>query len=230
MAMTLYELAGNDGARFSPYCWRARMAIAHKGLDAAVARVGFTDIASIAGGGHKSVPVLDDGGTIVDDSWEIAVYLDEKYPDLPSLLGGPASRAHAKFIESWANATLQPSLITLLVKDIYDHLSESDKVYFRETREKRFGKSLEDLQAGREERLERVGAALQPLRLTLSRQAWLGGEKPTYADHIVFGSLQWPRVVSAFPVLDKDGPVPDWFNRCLDLYGGVGREEQAAAA
>ena len=30
----LYELAGADENRkFSPYCWRARMALAHKGLE-----------------------------------------------------------------------------------------------------------------------------------------------------------------------------------------------------
>jgi hypothetical protein len=30
----LYELAGADeNRRFSPYCWRIRMALAHKGLD-----------------------------------------------------------------------------------------------------------------------------------------------------------------------------------------------------
>ena len=30
----LYELAGADeNRRFSPYCWRARMALAHKGLE-----------------------------------------------------------------------------------------------------------------------------------------------------------------------------------------------------
>jgi len=31
---TLYELAGADeNRRFSPYCWRARMALAHKRIE-----------------------------------------------------------------------------------------------------------------------------------------------------------------------------------------------------
>ena len=33
MAITLYDLAGADEhRRFSPYCWRTKMALAHKGL------------------------------------------------------------------------------------------------------------------------------------------------------------------------------------------------------
>ena len=31
MAITVYELAGPDGRRFSPYCWRTRMALADGG-------------------------------------------------------------------------------------------------------------------------------------------------------------------------------------------------------
>jgi hypothetical protein len=34
MARTLYDLAGADpDLRFSPYCWRTRLALAHKGLE-----------------------------------------------------------------------------------------------------------------------------------------------------------------------------------------------------
>src|SRR5881394_4497405 len=34
MAIKLYDLAGaEDDRRFSPYCWRVKMALKHKGLD-----------------------------------------------------------------------------------------------------------------------------------------------------------------------------------------------------
>ena len=32
MTRILHELHGRDGHRFSPYCWRAIMALKHKGL------------------------------------------------------------------------------------------------------------------------------------------------------------------------------------------------------
>ena len=39
------------------------------------------------------------------------------------------------------------------------------------------------------------------MRLTLKTQPYLGGEKPNYADYIVFGAFQWARVVSPFKLL-----------------------------
>ena len=230
MAINLYDLAAADGRRFSPYCWRAKMALAHKGLAFETKPTPFTAIRSICGGGEKSVPVIEDRGRVVRDSFDIALYLEEAYPDRPTLFGGEGGKATARFVESWANGTLHPQLITLCVKDIHDALTEDDKVYFRENREKRFGRSLEAVQEGRESRLDAARQALAPLRATLQRQPFIGGERPLFVDYIVFGSLQWPRVVSSFRIPAEDDPVRDWFERCLDLHGGLGRDAPAAAA
>ncbi|MGL4964315.1 MAG: hypothetical protein ACRC67_24000 [Inquilinus sp.] len=48
-ALTLYELAGADAAlRFSPHCWKTRMALAHKGLEADRLPWRFTEKDAIA--------------------------------------------------------------------------------------------------------------------------------------------------------------------------------------
>src|ERR1700742_105597 len=70
--LTLYELSGKADLRFSPFCWRARLAIAHKGLPVRYVPVAFTDKKTIAFSGQKRVPVLVDGPEIVSDSWKIA--------------------------------------------------------------------------------------------------------------------------------------------------------------
>jgi len=57
----------------------------------------FTDKEAIAFSGQGRVPVLIDGGKTVADSWTIAVHLDATYPDRPSLFGGPAGMAVARF-------------------------------------------------------------------------------------------------------------------------------------
>ena len=80
-----------------------------------------------------------------------------------------------------------------------------------------------------EDRREALRQALKPLELTLTTQPFLGGEGPLFADYLVFGTLQWPRVMSPFRLLKDDGPVAAWFERCLDLYGGIGRAMPAAA-
>ena len=33
MARILYDLTASGDRRFSPYCWRTKLALAHKGLD-----------------------------------------------------------------------------------------------------------------------------------------------------------------------------------------------------
>ena len=89
MSITLHELAGaEDDRRFSPFCWRVRMALLHKGLAFEALPWRFTDKATIAFSGQEKVPVIVDGDRVVSNSWKIALYLEETYPDRPSLFGG----------------------------------------------------------------------------------------------------------------------------------------------
>ena len=53
MAITLYELVGRDDLRFSPYCWRTRFALAHKGLEFETVPVRFADKQPIAFSGEE---------------------------------------------------------------------------------------------------------------------------------------------------------------------------------
>src|SRR5205823_2688072 len=87
MAIKLYDLAGaEDDRRFSPYCWRVKMALKHKGLDFETIPWRFTEKDALAPYKSTTVPVLVDGSNSVYDSWAIAVYLDEVYPSRPVLV------------------------------------------------------------------------------------------------------------------------------------------------
>jgi glutathione S-transferase len=223
MTIVLYDLAARDGRRMSPFCWRTKLALAHKGLDFDAVATRFTEIPKICGGGQKTVPVLQDKDRTIGDSWRIAEYLEDAYPDRPSLFGGPAGKALSLFAQNWTAAVLHNGLFPLVVKDIHDHLEPVDQPYFRESREKHLGKSLEETQAGREGMLEAFRRSLLPLRLTLKAQPFLGGAAPLYADYIAFGAFQWVRGISPLQVLEPDDPVQAWVLRCRDLHGGLGR-------
>ena len=108
--------------------------------------------------------------------------------------------------------------------DIWQSLSPEDKDYFRASREKRFGRSLEEIRAGREERLPAFQKSLQPLRMLLAKQDWIGGESPLYADYAAFAPFQWARLVSYFTLLEEGDIVRTWIERCLDLYDGLARK------
>ncbi|MEM8878750.1 MAG: glutathione S-transferase N-terminal domain-containing protein [Pseudomonadota bacterium] len=227
--MLLYDLAGDDNRRFSPYCWRAKMALAHKGLAFETTPVPFTGINAIGDGSHKTVPVLDHDGTIIRDSFAIAEYLEDTFPHAPSLFDGAGGRAVSKVVETTIVATLVPVIASLCVHDIHEAALPEDRDYFRQSRESRFGKTLEAFQEGREERREALTKALHPFRMVLRERDWLGGERPLFVDYMLFGTLQWPRVASAFPMLDNDDPVAQWFERVLNLHDGLGKSMPAAA-
>ena len=225
MTRLLYDLAGADPAlRFSPFCWRARMALAHKGLEVETIPWRFTEKDRIAFSGQGMVPVLVDGERSVSDSWAIAEYLEATYPDRPSLFGGPAAQALARFVNSWTDGILHPWIGRMVVRDILDCIRPEDRAYFRESREKRFGMTLEAFVEMREQSLPAFRKELQPLRLVLRAQPFLSGAAPAYADYIVFGAFQWARCVSAFRLLEPDDPVHAWRERMLDLFGGLARQ------
>jgi glutathione S-transferase len=224
MAVVLYDLVGQGDRRFSPNCWRTRMALAHKGLDCEARATRFIDIKGIGDGQCRTVPVIEDQGRLIVDSWAIATYLERAYPDRPSLFGGPGGEAVTRLVSDWCTAALHGAIVRLILLDIHDRLVPEDRNYFRTTREQRFGRTLEAVQAGREQRIEAFRQSLQPLRMTLEQAAFLGGERPLYADHLVFGALQWARMASPFQLLAADDPIRAWFARCLDLYDGLGRK------
>lgn len=230
MTILLYDLVGADPSRpFSPHCWKVAMSLAHKGLAYESVPTRFLDVSKAEGGVSKTIPIIRDGDRVVTDSFAIALYLDQTYPDRPSLFGGKGGEAFARFVERWSQLTLHPYLGASVLMDLHELQDRENQVYFRQTREARFGKRLEEVSGGRDAGLPAFRAALEPLRSMLTFQPWFGGEGPLFADYIVFGALQWIRIVSPFHPLAKDDPIAGWFERCLDLHGGLGRKVPAAA-
>jgi glutathione S-transferase len=107
-------------------------------------------------------------------------------------------------------------------------LHPSDQATFRATRESRFGAKLEDLHAKHAQKLPAVRTALTPLRITLARQPFLGGNEPSYADYAVFGCFQWARCVGAPDLLAPDDPLNTWREEMLDLFDGLARRAKVA--
>lgn len=224
MPIKLYQLVIANGLGISPYVWRIRYALAHKGLAADLTSLGFAEIAGAAGGGFKTVPIIEDGERAVGDSWAIADYLDETYPDRP-LLGSSDARALAAFFDNWFLSQVMRRMFGLYVLDIHDQAAPGDQPYFRKSREARLrGATLEAHVAGREARLPELREALQPMRMTLADRPWLGGDAPNYADYIALGGFLWAAGVATLPPLAKDDPLLDWLQRGRDLFGGLGHD------
>ena len=225
----LHELAFQNDVRPSPFCWRVRLALEHKGLDYSTLPASFTAIPKAAGGGHKTVPILEHDGRVLADSWVIANYLEDTYPDGPSLFGdggvqGPGW-TYALGLQSWIQPAVHFPALKVLVLDVYDRIQPQDRAHFLDTREKRFGMSIEAFCAGDlDEKVAAVRKALEPVRAVAKERPFLSGAAPLYADYIVASFFFWWRAVSSTQVLAADDPLTPWFERILGRFPRVARE------
>lgn len=225
-SITLYDLAGaEDDRRFSPNCWRTRLCLLHKGLPFETIPWRFVEKEAIAFSGQGKVPVLVDGSQTVIDSWGIAEYLEATYPspDYPSLFGGEAGKGLCQFMTQWVGTALNPILVPLIIVDIYQHLHEKDREYFRRTREQALGKPLEELCTDPEQHLQQLHKAMTPLRRTLQVQSYLAGSEPNWADYVVFSAFQWARSISQLSLIPAEDPIFAWRERLLDAFNGEAR-------
>ena len=183
----LYELVLENGRSASPYVWRIRYALAHKGVPFEGVPIGFTEIPKVFGGRFKTVPVIEHRETMLAESWDIADYLERTFPDQPPLFSGPAERAMVRLMDTWFSAEILRKMFQLYVLDVHDAARPEDRPYFRRSREGCLkGTSLEEFTADRAAILPALREALMPLRSQLSRHSFLGGSTPNYADYCAF--------------------------------------------
>ena len=201
MTILLYDLVGADAARpFSPHCWKTAMSLAHKGLDFQSVPTRFLEVPEVEGGVSKTVPVIRDGDQVVADSFAIALYLDDAYPDRPTLFGGEGGKAMARFIERWSQLTVHPYNGAAALMDIHDRLGRRPTGLFPRRAARRASASgWRRWRPRRDAGLAAFRAALEPLRSMLGYQPFIGGASPLFADYIVFGAFQWVRVDVALP-------------------------------
>ena len=230
MTIQIYELCGADPKHlFSPHCWKVRMAVAHKGLPWETIPVPFTKVASTEGGESRRIPVIRDGEKVIEESYEIAKYLEANYPDKPSLFGGEGGEALSLQIINWSQVSLHPEVAKLCLMDIHNSLAPVDQEFFRTSREKMFGCTLEEFSSKHPKNAEALNKALAPLELTLKKQPYIGGSAPLFADYVAFGALQWLNTTSSVDYLSGNTKVSSWFDSLLDMYDGLGRKGKVAA-
>ena len=187
MSLTMYERIGDGGRRPSPFSWRIRYALAHKGVPVEFRTVRFADVETIRQlSGQDKVPILSDGDRVIHDSWNIAVYLEEQFSEQPLLSGGNAGRGLARLVNHWSDNALGVAIRRLIAADFVVCLAPEDRDYYRRSREAAFGCTLEAYCAQRKHWTAEFNTVTAPLEQTLQEQLYFGGAAPTYADYILF--------------------------------------------
>jgi len=217
--ITLYDLVFSEDRRPSLYCWRAKLALKHKGLTWRDEPMGFNEKQKIAFAQSQTVPVIHDGTKVVKDSWAIAEHLERTYPDKPLFPNDPG-RSYARFVNGWADTAVNSTIFPMVVADMVEVCRPQDRDYVVDSRSKRIGTTdfAGFQKKARETGLATFRAALEPARRILKDQKFLSGEAPAYPDYILFGTLLWPRTMSPkLELLEKDDPVHAWRERMLAL-------------
>lgn len=225
--ITLYDLLFDKDLRPSPYCWRIKLALKHKGLSWRDEPCGFSDKQKIAFAQSQTYPVIHDATKVVKDSWAIVQHLDATYPDNALM----PDRSYAQFVNGWADTVVNVAIFPIIVGDLVDRVRPQDKAYIVESRGKRLGTTdFAGFQAKAREKggLAALRAALEPARRVLKDRKFLSGEAPAYPDYILLGSLMWPRTISPLELLEKDDAVYAWRERMLDQFDGFARKAPAA--
>ena len=202
------------------------MALAHKGLAFDTVAVRVSDKAAIGFSGQDKVPILKDGEHVVSDSWKIAEYLEQTYPDRPALFGGEIGHGLSRFINTLTDRQLIGKLVPALMLDVLGIVDAEDAAHLRKL-ERFFKKSMEEMAAQREASVADFRRALDPVRVTFRAQPFLCGTRPAYADYILFSVFQWARIVSTTELLEPEDALVAWRERMLDLFGGLARKEPA---
>lgn len=101
--ITLYQY------ELSPFCDKIRRILNVKGVDYKIEEVTMMD--TLKGRTKKlspvaKLPIIDDDMHVVWDSTEIALYLEEKFPQNPLIPSDPKLKAQVQILEDWADESL----------------------------------------------------------------------------------------------------------------------------
>ena len=183
----------------------------------------FADVETIRSlSGQQLTPVLRDGDKVVHETWDIACYLEERFPDRPSLFGGEVGRGMARLINIWSDTVPGVPLRRVIYADFPAVLDASDRGYFRSSRERDLGMSLEAACADPAAKLATFQNACAPLERTLAAQKFISGAAPAYADYIVFSVFQMARLGSPNEIVVPGSGIAAWRQRMIALYDNLG--------
>ncbi|ORY32501.1 hypothetical protein BCR39DRAFT_557491 [Naematelia encephala] len=225
----LYDLASTKNLCFSPGGARIRLMLNYKRIPYKTVFIEFPDIAPTLKAfgiippesGLYTVPAIHHlaSDKYIMDSASIAQFLESTYPSpsvpLTSELGDEILRK----ARSVAGKVMQTSV---LPREMFI-LSPRSQEYFRRTREAALGHPLEQLLQGDKESqiwedMDAGFRALGQLLLTNhDKGPFILGEKPSYADFFIAGSLKTTRVVeeSVFQRYSKYPGYHEIYQACL---------------
>jgi glutathione S-transferase len=212
----------------SPFCGKVRRILEHKGLAYEIVNYNGFKARKAAGLTRAGkLPVLDYDGERIQDSSDIAVFLEEKHPEKPIFPADPELRARAHFWEDWADESLfwfevhqrfmYPEANQQAAKALTEGRSALERVLIGRVTRRIYAKRLVAQGLGRltKERVEqRLLGHVDMLETLLGKQRWLVGDGRTIADIAVASQLsEIMRSSHLGPEIERRAKVAEWLGR-----------------
>ena len=212
----------------SPFCGKVRRILEHKGLAYDV--VDYNGLRARKAKGLSpagKLPVLDHDGERIQDSSDIAAFLERKHPERPIFPADPLLRAQAHFWEDWADESLY--WFEVYLRFLYPEARRQAAALLCEGRPKLERALLERVLHGMyrkktaaqgigrmtPERVEeKLLGHVDALETLLGQRRWLVGDDRTIADIAVASQLsEIARTSHLAPELAKRARVGEWLAR-----------------
>ena len=212
----------------SPFCGKVRRILQHKGLG--YQTVNYNGLRARKAAGLSTagtLPVIDYDGQRVQDSTDIAEFLETKHPTPALYPSDPTLRAQAHFWEDWADESLYWFEVYLRFASAASRtqavalLSEGrpgfERALIGSVLKGRYRKKLAAQGLGRltPERVEKKFLShVDALETLLAGKRWLVGDERTIADIAVQSQLaEIVRTSHLAPELAKRTHVTEWLSR-----------------
>ncbi|GAA5905569.1 uncharacterized protein JCM6883_005371 [Sporobolomyces salmoneus] len=215
---TLYVLVGHHGGpQYSPTVFKAMLSLYHKQVQFEVKELVWTELRAKKEAWKTDRPTLPAlelaNGTVIGDSDKIAEWLDEQYPDKPSLFVpdvpssevSPGSLQLAKNYFKYINSTFgSPALLGTPFSPFFSSIAngilglikaDKDRVYFTSDTKLGVQDGWSKLQKlDRDQSIRQAKTFVKPLESLLKSSKFLNGENPGIVDYTLWGRYAFQRV------------------------------------
>ena len=218
----------------TPFAIKVQRVLQYKRLAFEVAEVGWLERAEVLPklSASNKLPVLDYDGERIEDSSDIARFIEHRHPSPPLIPSDPMLRARCHFIEEWADDVLywygayEQVRITegnVVARAYYRELPEEARRAAEEAAAKGAGRAQVVQGIGRyppEKVKADVARGLDQLAVLIEADGFVAGSQLSLADVAVFGQLH-RRLAGTNPWLEGQvaarPPLANWLDRVDSL-------------
>jgi glutathione S-transferase len=214
--------------QISPFCGKVRRILEHKGL--AYEIVNYNGLRARKASGLSSagkLPVLDYDGERIQDSSDIAAFLEQKHPEPPIYPSDPELRARAHIWEDWADESLfwfevhqrfmYPEAREQAAASLAEGRPGFERALIARAIKRIYTRKLAAQGLGRmpPERVEqKLLGHVDTLDTLLGQRTWLVGDRRSIADIAVASQLaEIVRSSHLSPEIGKRAKLTEWLAR-----------------